>query len=70
MHFVRINVTFYDTVNMIHDTITTANLFLYTAKFMFDGARNNKTEQLRHYKIKEYLHSVVVNQKYLTRLGK
>ena len=47
MFFVRGNVTFYDTVKMIHDVIKTANLFPYTAKFMFDGARNNKTEQLR-----------------------
>ena len=47
MHFVRVNVTFYDAVNMIHDVITTANLFPYTAKFMFDGAKNSKTQQLR-----------------------
>ena len=43
--------TFYDAVNMIHDVITTSNLFPYTAKFMFDGARSNKSEQLRHLKI-------------------
>ena len=48
MHFVRVNVTFYDAVNKIHGVITTANLYPYTAKFMFDGARNNKTEQLRY----------------------
>ena len=47
MNFVLVNVTFYDTVNMIHDNITTANLFPYTAKFMFEGARNNKIQQLR-----------------------
>ena len=48
MHFVRVNVTLYDTVNMIHDVITTANLFPYTctAKFMLDGARINKIQQL------------------------
>ena len=46
MHFVRVNVTFYDAVNMIHDVITTANLFSYTAKLMFERARNNKTQQL------------------------
>ena len=34
---VRINVMFYDTVNMIQDVITTANIFPYTAKFMLDG---------------------------------
>ena len=44
MHFVRVNDTVYDAVNMIHDVITTANLFPYTAKFMFYGARNNKTQ--------------------------
>ena len=32
MHFVRVNVTFYDAFNMIHYVITTANLFPYTAK--------------------------------------
>ena len=47
MHFVRVNVTFYGAVRMIHDVISTGNLFPYTAKFMFDGARNNKTQQLR-----------------------
>ena len=48
MRFVQVNVTFYDTVNIIHGVITIANLFPYTAKFMFDGARNNETEQLGH----------------------
>ena len=45
----RVNVMLkkYDAVNMIHDVITTANLFPYTAKFMFGGDRNNKTQQLR-----------------------
>ena len=33
--------------NVIHDVITTASPFLYTAKFMFVGVRNNKTEQVR-----------------------
>ena len=45
MHFLRVNVTFYDAFNMIHDVITTAKLFPYTAKFMFDCVRNNKTQQ-------------------------
>ena len=44
MHFVRVNVPFYDTVNMIHDVITAANLFPYTAKFVFDCVRNNKAQ--------------------------
>ena len=45
--FLRVNVTFYDAVNMIHDVITTVNPFPYTAKFMFVGVRNNKTQQIR-----------------------
>ena len=40
--FLRVNVTFYDEVNMIHDVIRTANPFSYTAKFMFVSVRNNK----------------------------
>ena len=39
MNFLRVNVTFYDIVNMIHDVITTRNPFPYTAKFMFVGVR-------------------------------
>ena len=46
MHFLRVNVTFNDTVNMIHDVITTANPFQDTAKFMFVGVIKNKTEQI------------------------
>ena len=38
---------FYDTVNMTHDVITTANPFQDAAKFMFVGLRNNKTQQVR-----------------------
>ena len=34
MHFVRVNVTFYDAVNIIHDVITKANLFPYTANLI------------------------------------
>ena len=47
MHFMRVNVTFNDVVNMIHDVIRTANLFPHTDKFMFVGVRNNKTQQVR-----------------------
>ena len=43
MHFLRVNVTFYDAVNMIHDVIGTVNAFPYTAKFLFVGVTNNKT---------------------------
>ena len=31
MHFLRVNVTFYDAVNIIHDIIKTPNPFPYTA---------------------------------------
>ena len=37
MHFLRVNVTFYDAFSVIHDVITTADPIPYTAKFMFDG---------------------------------
>ena len=47
MHFLRVNVRFYDAVNMILDVILTANLFPYTAKVTFDGVGNNKTQQIR-----------------------
>ena len=43
MHFLRVNVTFYDAVNMINDAIRKANPFPCTAKFMSVGVRNNKT---------------------------
>ena len=42
MHFLRVDVTFYDAVNMIHEVITRANPFPNTAKLMFVGVRNNK----------------------------
>ena len=45
--FLRVNVTFYDAVNIIYDVITTPNPIPYTAKFTFVGVRNNKTEQIR-----------------------
>ena len=47
IHFLRVNVTFYDAVNMIHVVIRTVNPFPYTAKFMLVGVRNNKTQQIR-----------------------
>ena len=52
MHILRVNITFYDTVNIIHDVITIHNPFPYTAKFMFFGVRNNETQQIRCWKIK------------------
>ena len=51
MHFLRVNVTFDDAVNMIHDVITTANPFPYAAKLMFVGVRNTKTQQIKRWKI-------------------
>ena len=45
MHFLRVNITFYDAVNVIHNVITTANPIPYTVKFMFVGGRNDKTQQ-------------------------
>ena len=47
MHFLRVNVTFYDAVNMIHDVITAAYPFQYITKFMFVGVRNSKPLQVR-----------------------
>ena len=43
MHFLQVKVTFNDAVNMIHDI----SIIPYTAKFMFVGDRNNKTQQIR-----------------------
>ena len=47
MRFLRVNVTFYDAVNMIHDIISTAIPFPDATKFMFVGVRNDKTQQVR-----------------------
>ena len=49
MIFLRVNVTFYDAVNVIIDVIKTADPIPYTAKFMFDCVRN-KTNQTLKYK--------------------
>ena len=51
MHFLRVNVTFYDAVNVIHEANTKANLFPYTPKLMFDGDKNNKTQ--KNYTLKD-----------------
>ena len=48
MHFLRVNAKFHDTVNMIHNVITTANSFSYTAKFIYVSDENNKTKKIRH----------------------
>ena len=47
MHFLQVNATFYDAVSMIHYVSTTANPFPYTAKLMFVGVKNNKTQQIK-----------------------
>ena len=51
MHFLLLNVTIYDAVNVIHDVIKTANPLKYTAKLMFVGVKNNKAQQIRRRKI-------------------
>ena len=45
--FFRVNVTFYEAVNMIHDVITTRDPFPYPANFMFVGVRHIETQQIR-----------------------
>ena len=47
IHFLRVNVVFYEAVNIIHDAISTANPFPDTANFMIVGVRHNKTQQVR-----------------------
>ena len=47
MHFLQVNVTFYDATNIIYDVITTPNPFPDTDEFMLVGVRNNKTQQIR-----------------------
>ena len=37
---------FYDAVNVSHEVIRTANQIPYTAKFMFVGVKNNKSQQI------------------------
>ena len=51
MHFLWVNVTFYDAVDMIHDVIRAANPIPCGVKFMFVGFRNNKIQQIRRSKI-------------------
>ena len=49
MHFLRVNVMFYNAVNVIHEVITTANPFPYIAKFIFVEVRKkqNSTNQTK-----------------------
>ena len=51
MHFLLVNVTFYEAVNIIHDVISTADSFPDTAKFMFVSVKRDKTQQVRCCKI-------------------
>ena len=44
--FLRVNVTFYDAVSIIHYVITTPDPFPYTAKFMFVGVRRKKLNNI------------------------
>ena len=69
MHFLWVNVMFDDAVNMIHDVITTANQFPDTARFMFVVVQIIKLNMSDVDRYIEYIHSVVVYQNYLTRLG-
>ena len=62
MHFLRVNLAFYNAV------ITTANPFPYTAKFMFFGVRNNKNSTSQVLKDRQNTY-IVVYQKYLSQLG-
>ena len=63
MHILRVNITFYDAVNIIHDVITIRNPFPYTAKFMFVAVGNNETQQYRFL-------SVERNDNFLTKARK
>ena len=44
MHFLRVNVTFYGAVNIIHDVIISPYPFPYTAKFMFVGVKGGPSD--------------------------
>ena len=63
MHFLWVNVTFNQAVNMMHDIVRTAYAFPYTAKFMsgLEIIKRNKSDIERQM---EYIHvhSVVVYQ--------
>ena len=59
MQFLRVNVTFYGAVNAIHDVITTADPIPYSAKIMFDGVGNDKTQQNQTLKDKQNTYIVL-----------
>ena len=51
MHFLRVNVTFHDAVNMTHNVISTANSSPDTAEYMFVSVKKiiklNKSDDER-----------------------
>ena len=59
MHFLRLNVTINDAVNMIHDVIRTAHPFPHTAYFMFVRVRNDKTQPINMLKDKQNTYIVL-----------
>ena len=75
MHFLRVNVTRYDAVKTIHDVITTANQFPLLLNFhillnsCLAGLEIIKLKTSDVERLIEYVYSVAVYQKYLTRLG-
>ena len=48
MHFLRVNVTFYEAVNVIHDVISRANPFPYT--FHIQNLSLSELETIKLYK--------------------
>ena len=67
MHFLRVKVTFYDELNVIHDVNTASTHFhillnLYLSVLQIRKLNKSGVER-------EYVYSVAVYQKYLTRLG-
>ena len=44
------NVTFFDAINIIHDTIITVHPYPYTAQFVSVDVRNYKDQQTRHWR--------------------
>ena len=69
MHFLQVNAMFYDAVNMIHDVIRTANPFPYMLNSCLSVLQIIKLNKADVERSIEYVYSVAVYQKYLTRLG-
>ena len=65
MHFPRVN-----GVNVIHDVITKAEQFPYTARFVFVGFRNNKTQQIRRCSKSKISNLVGRNDNFLAKARK